>query len=562
MLTPPSAAFARNIGILTVEEQQRLARSTVAIAGLGGVGGSALILLARMGVGRFRLADFDRFEEVNINRQYGSSTTTVGEPKVDVLAREVRAINPSADVSLFSEGFTDENSDEVLNGADIVVDAVDFYAIEAHLAVHAAARRHGLYTIVGSAVGFSACLQVFDPNGMTIEEYCDIRSGMPPLEKQLRYACSIVPELLHVNYFDVSRSESNTDFMKGTGPSLSVACSLAASIVAGEVALIILKRRPPRCIPYTFQFDPYTWRYAQTYIEGGMRNFDPTEAIGRIQDKSSFVPRVLDMLYLAGKRARAKVGGIELAYRVEGEGDPLLLLSPLGADASFWLRQVPALASTRKVISFGHRGAPLSSPTDETCSIEQMAADALGLLEQLGASEVDLVGLAIGSLVAQQMARLAPERVRRLVLVASYMQADKSIADVTQHWRQTAQIHGMEALFELCLGWLFTPGYLEERADEVNKLRAVYRLAHQDVTSFCGQSLAGLRHDSRGWISQVARPSLVLHGAADRLVSLDHARALSDAMPTAHLAVIDRASHFLNWEFADEFNRTVQNFLE
>src|SRR5207244_12174128 len=97
MLKPPSAAFSRNIGILTVEEQQRLADSTVAIAGLGGVGGSVLILLARMGVGRFRLAAFDRFEEVNINRQYGSSTTTIGEPKVEVLAREVRAINPAAD---------------------------------------------------------------------------------------------------------------------------------------------------------------------------------------------------------------------------------------------------------------------------------------------------------------------------------------------------------------------------------------------------------------------------------------------------------------------------------
>jgi pimeloyl-ACP methyl ester carboxylesterase/molybdopterin/thiamine biosynthesis adenylyltransferase len=561
MLTPPSAAFSRNIGILTVEEQQRLGHSTVAIAGLGGVGGSVLILLARMGVGRFRLADFDRFEEVNINRQYGSSTTTVGEPKVDVLAREVRAINPSVEVTSFSEGFTAQNGDEVLNEADIVVDAVDFYAIESHLAVHSAARRHGLYTIVGSAVGFSACLQVFDPNGMTIEEYCDIRGGMLPLEKQLRYACSIVPELLHVNYFDVSRGESNTDFMKSTGPSLSVACSLAASLVAGEVALILLKRRPPRCVPYTFQFDPYTWRYAQTYIEGGMRNFDPSAAIARIQDKSSFVPRVLDMLYLAGKRARAKVEGAELAYRVEGEGDPLLLLSPLGADASFWLRQVSALASAHKVITFGHRGAPSSSPTDETCSIEQMAKDALGLLDQLGTLKADLVGLAVGSLVAQHIAHLAPERVGRLVLAASYIQADQSIAEITEHWRQTARRQGMEVLFDLCLEWLFTPVYLKEHTDEVNKLRAVYRLVQQDVTSFCGQSLAGLRHDSRGWISHIVHPTLVLHGTADRLVSFHHAKALNEAIPGAQLALIEGAPHFLNWEYPDKFNRAIENFL-
>ena len=201
------AAFSRNIGILTAAEQQKLFRSTVAIAGLGGVGGNVAILLARIGVGSFELADFDRFEEVDVNRQYGSSTAALGQLKVEVLAREVRAINPDADVSVFGQGFTPENADEVLKGSAIVVDAVDFYAIDAHLAVHTAARRHGLYTVMGSAVGFSACLQVFDPNGMNIEEYCDIREDMLPLEKQLQLRLSIVPELLHINYFDVSRGD-------------------------------------------------------------------------------------------------------------------------------------------------------------------------------------------------------------------------------------------------------------------------------------------------------------------------------------------------------------------
>jgi pimeloyl-ACP methyl ester carboxylesterase/molybdopterin/thiamine biosynthesis adenylyltransferase len=561
MFDRPPMAFSRNIGILTADEQQQLARSTVAIAGLGGVGGNALMLLARMGVGNFRLADFDRFEETNINRQYGSDTETIGAPKVEILAREVCAINPAAEVTVFSHGFTAENCDDVLLGADIVVDGVDFYAIDAHLGVHAAARRHGLYTLIGSAVGFSACLQVFDPKGMTIEEYCDIREGMQPLEKQLRYACSIVPELLHIDYFDVSRGDSNTDFMKNTGPSLSVACALAASLAATEAALILLKRRPPRCIPHTFQFDPYTWRYAQTCIEGGMRNFDPTAAIARVKDKSSFVPRVLDMLYLSGQRARAKVDGAELAYRVQGSGEPLLLLSPLGADANFWLRQVPNFASTHKVVSFGHRGAPGSSPTDETCSTEQMARDALALMDHLGIASADLVGLAIGSLAAQHMARLAPERVRRVVLVASYIHADALIVDTTEHWRRSAQRQGMDALFDLSLEWLFTPDYLADRNGEVSKLRTVYRLIHQDVESFCGQSLAGVGHDSRGWISNIRNRAMVLHGTKDRLVCCEHAKMLSGALPNAQLIMIEGAPHFLSWEFADDFNRAVANFL-
>lgn len=556
-----SGPFSRNIGILTAQEQQLLARSTVAIAGLGGVGGNALVLLARLGVGRFRLADFDLFEEVNINRQYGSSTSTIGQPKVEVLAREIQAINPAAQVAVFREGFTPENGDEVLAGADIVIDSVDFYAIDAHLAVHRAARRHKLYTLMGSAVGFSACLQIFDPHGMGIEEYCDINEGTAPLEKQLRYACSIVPELLHIDYFDVSRGDSNTDFMQGTGPSVSVACSLAASLVATETILILLKRRPPRCIPFTFQFDPYTWSYAQTHIEGGMRNFDPAPAIARITDKSSFVPRVLELLYLRDKGLRAALNGTELSYRIDGAGKPLIFLGPLGADAGFWLRQIPAFAKGHKIVTFGHRGSPGSSPIDESCSTELMAHDAMALMNHLGIESADIVGLALGSLVAQQIARLYPERVRRLVLAASYAQADSRLAVETENWRATAQCHGMDDVFDDCLEWLFTADYLINRADEVSKLRAVYRLMHQDVKSFCGQSLAGLSHDARSWIGDIQHETLVLHGEQDRLIGLGHAKFLSGTMRNAELAVISNGPHFLNWQLAEQFNQALQDFL-
>src|SRR5882672_6634126 len=80
--------YARNIGILSDGEQQRLLKSTVAIAGMGGIGSNTAIMLARMGVGRLRIADFDRFEHSNINRQYGALLDTIGESKVEVLARE------------------------------------------------------------------------------------------------------------------------------------------------------------------------------------------------------------------------------------------------------------------------------------------------------------------------------------------------------------------------------------------------------------------------------------------------------------------------------------------
>jgi tRNA A37 threonylcarbamoyladenosine dehydratase len=78
-------AFSRNIGFVTAAEQDRLHRASVALPGLGGVDGAHLVTLARTGVARFHLADFDRFEAANVNRQHGARVDTFGRPKLDVM---------------------------------------------------------------------------------------------------------------------------------------------------------------------------------------------------------------------------------------------------------------------------------------------------------------------------------------------------------------------------------------------------------------------------------------------------------------------------------------------
>lgn len=554
-------SFSRNIGILTAAEQERLGGSTVAIAGLGGIGGNTLIQLARSGVGHFRLADFDRFDLVNINRQYGARVDTQGQPKCEVLAAEVKAINPDAEVVIFPEGFTPEMADRFLGGADLAVDAIDFYAIETHIAFHRATRAHGLYTLMGSPVGFSACLQIFDPQGMSFEEYCAIEPQMEPLEKQLRYACGLVPELLHIGYFDVSGGSANTDFLQRTGPSLGVACCLASSLVASEAVLLLLERRKPRAIPYTFQFDPYTCRYASTYLPAGMAGYDPGPAIQSIEDKSSFVPQVLELFYHKKRARKAPVQGADLYYKIEGEGEPVLLVSPLGADSSFWARQTQELARHFQVITFDNRGAGESTRCNGHCSTELLATDALGLLDHLGIEAAHVVGLALGGLIAQQMAVRAPERVRRLVLASSYLCSDDAIASVTAGWRDLACRQGMEALFDACLEYLFSPEYIADNNGELDKLKAFYRLTLVDPQSFCLQSLAGVEHDLRREAGAITAPTLVLQGGGDRLVDVEQGRRLGESLPNSRFLLIDRAPHFMLWEHAARFNAEVIGFL-
>src|ERR1700704_5794210 len=109
-----STAFSRNIGWVTVEEQARLRTKRVAIAGLGGVGGFHLLTLARLGVGAFNLAELDRFELANFNRQVGATLSSVGRPKLDVLVELALDLNPELNIRRFPEGVTHENADEFL----------------------------------------------------------------------------------------------------------------------------------------------------------------------------------------------------------------------------------------------------------------------------------------------------------------------------------------------------------------------------------------------------------------------------------------------------------------
>src|SRR3954470_494893 len=97
-------AFSRNIGWVTPAEQALLRGKTIAIAGMGGVGGVHLLTLARLGVANFHIADLDSFELANFNRQVGAMVSTLGQPKVEVLAGMARDINPEIRIAQFPAG--------------------------------------------------------------------------------------------------------------------------------------------------------------------------------------------------------------------------------------------------------------------------------------------------------------------------------------------------------------------------------------------------------------------------------------------------------------------------
>jgi len=263
-----SQAFSRNRGLISAEEQARLRQARVAVLGLGGVGGVDLVTLARLGIGRFTIADPDVFEVSNFNRQYGAFLSTVGRPKAEVMRDIVRDINPEAEVRLFQEPIGADNVDAFLEGADVLVDAIDAFVIDVRRLAFARARAQGIHALGAGPVGFSTVWVVFAPDGMAFDTYFDFHDGMSPVEAFAAYIVGMAPAGLQRRYLD----PSYVDFRRQTGPSAATACQLAAGVVGTEVVKILLGRGRLRCAPWHHQFDPYLGRYVQRHLFFGNRH--------------------------------------------------------------------------------------------------------------------------------------------------------------------------------------------------------------------------------------------------------------------------------------------------
>ena len=261
-------AFSRNLGWVTAAEQKRLQNKRVALAGLGGVGGSHLLTLARLGIGAFHIADFDTFGLANFNRQAGASMATVGLPKLDALAEMALAINPDLQLARFPEGVTVEGIDTFLAGVDLYVDGLDYFAIDIRRKVFARCAELGIPAITAAPLGMGVALLNFMPGGMSFEDYFRLE-GLSPDEQAIRFLLGLSPRMLQIAYL-VDRSR--VDLKSKKGPSTVMACQLCAGFAATEALKILLDRGPVRQAPQGVHFDAYRYRLKKTWRPGGNSN--------------------------------------------------------------------------------------------------------------------------------------------------------------------------------------------------------------------------------------------------------------------------------------------------
>ena len=244
--------------------------------------------------------------------------------------------------------------------------------------------------------------------------------------------------------------------------------------------------------------------------------------------------------------------GGRLAYEIQGEGPPLLMIPPLGSSLLAWDRFAEVLARDLRVITYDPRGVGASSASPLWGTTRQMARDALALLDHLTLSQAHVYGISLGGMVASSLAILAPHRVSSLVLAAtvpSGIQAQKP----RDAWGLLRCLAGSPAAATACLSTrILTPRFRREHEERVRRVQelATYRPAsHRGLLSL---AVASARHNVRARLREIGAPTLVLVGECDPIASGAPQRELMRSLPRAECAVVPGAGHNVSVEAPDE----------
>lgn len=173
------ARYQRNYKSISLGDQDKLSRSTVAIVGCGGLGGAMAEEFSRLGVGNLILIDGDKVEESNLNRQLFATEETLGIKKVEAARQRLEAVNSSTKLRLIYDWFDEDNAASFFEGADLVCDALD--SISRRVSLEKACHRLGLPLVYAGIAGWYGMLGVSYPGDLSVSRI--FRQGEKGMEK-------------------------------------------------------------------------------------------------------------------------------------------------------------------------------------------------------------------------------------------------------------------------------------------------------------------------------------------------------------------------------------------
>lgn len=278
------------------------------------------------------------------------------------------------------------------------------------------------------------------------------------------------------------------------------------------------------------------------------------------------------MLFEEREMPKAFINGVYIDYKVQGEGEPLILIMGLTGGKDHWFFQMRSFRKHYRVVTYDNRGAGNSDKPGEFYNIRTMADDTIGLMDYLNIDKAHILGMSLGSLIAQELAINYPDRVRKLILVAAY--------SVGEDMKEMSE--GMRSALGL------KEGYSDEEArnilDRIDVIKFFTKVtAYAFNKRLCrmlfvplsklyvkkvgykglmGQLQASANCETLDKLHSIEVPTLVMVGAEDRIVPPHASDIIASKIPHAKIVKVKGGSHAFYIESFRRFNREVLDFLK
>ena len=239
-------------------------------------------------------------------------------------------------------------------------------------------------------------------------------------------------------------------------------------------------------------------------------------------------------------------GHPSLWYERRGSGEPLLLITGFGISGAVFEPVLDRYAERFSCIVFDNRGSGRSQAPLRPTSMPELAADAAGLLDELGIASAHVYGVSMGGMIAQEVALRFPERVRGLVLGCTSPGGPRSVRPTVRELRVVASAAASAPRSPVdgtLAAVLFSERFRRDEPERARFLLEHFRRHLPAAQGVAAQLLASVFHDTVSRLDQVQAPTLVLHGERDVMAPLDNARMLAERIPNAELAIVPGAGH-------------------
>jgi 3-oxoadipate enol-lactonase len=252
-------------------------------------------------------------------------------------------------------------------------------------------------------------------------------------------------------------------------------------------------------------------------------------------------------------------GQTAIKFEVDGEAGapPLLLINSIGSTREMWARQMDAFRAAFRVIRYDARGHGRSSVPRGPYAVSQLGADALAILDDVGAQAAHVCGISLGGITAQWIALNAPDRVRGLVLANTAAR----IGTVDSWTERVAVVHqnGMSAVADLAMERWFTPSFRERDPETVRAFQTMVQNCPTEGYLGCCAALRDA--DLRDQVSAITAPTLLIASTADTATPPEGLEFLRERISGSELVTLDSA-HLSNVECAEAFTAAVTDFLK